>query len=242
MSQHDAIRRQPSPPKVFVTGGTGYLGRRVVRALLEMGARVTVLVRPESPLHTKLGHLIQDVGFVTGDAWKLGSLAGHARGHFCVVHLVGGRSTDPARGLTNRRLNYTSTRTVASMAMADGVQRFVYISNAGLPPWASEFSDSKHMAEEHLRRCGLDWLIVRAPRLVGGERRHTLLSFLMKPLRDVPLLDRLAPLPVGIAARGIARLALDPQAYRQIHYGPDLRRLGPPPPKPPQAPPPRPLH
>ncbi len=224
--------REPLPPQVFVTGGTGYLGRRVVRALLERQVRVTVLARPNSDYRAKLGVFADQVDVVIGDAWNLGSLSGRARGHFCVIHLVGGRGRDPGRGLTNRHLNYTSTRTVVAMAMGDGVRRFVYLSSAGLPPWMSEFSDSKHMAEEYLQRAGLDWLVIRAPRLVGGERRHTLLSFIMKPLRHVPLLNRLAPVPVGIAARGIAALALDPHAYRRVYYGLDLRRLGRPPKQP----------
>ena len=232
---------RPPRPQVFVTGGTGYLGRRVVRALLERQADVTVLVRPRTDYRAALGPFANQVDVVIGDACNLGSLNGRARGHFCVIHLVGGRGRDPVHGFTNRHLNYTSTRTVAAMAAGDGVKRFVYLSNAGLPPWLSDFSDSKNMAEKYLQRSGLAWLIIRAPRLVGGERRHTLLSYPMRVFRYVPLLDRLAPLLVGIAARGIAALALDPQAYYHIYYGPDLRRLGRPPaqprPAPPQLPP-----
>lgn len=235
--EYDVPKRQSPPPQVFVTGGTGYLGRRVIRALLERGAEVTALVRPNSDYEDRLGPFLAQIEIVVGDACNLGSLNGRARGHFCVIHLVGGRGTDPARGLTNRHLNYTSTRTVAAMAMGDGVRRFVYLSSAGLPPTLSDFSDSKREAEKYLLRCGLEWLIIRAPRLVGGERRHTLLSYIMKPFRYAPLLNRLAPLPVGIAARGIAALALNAQAYERFYYGPDLRRLGRPPAQAPQPPP-----
>ncbi len=237
---YEALRQ---PPRVFVTGGTGYLGRRVVHALLLQGARVTVLVHRTSTYQSALGRLLPHVHITEGDVWNLGSLLGKARGHVCVIHLMGGRGTDPARGLTHRHMNYTATHTITSMAANDGVQRFVYVSCVGLPPWLSEFSDSQYMAEMHLRAWGKSWLVVRAPKLVGGERRHNMLSFMMKPLRFVPLLNRLAAVPVGMAGWAIARLALDHTAYGRIYYGPDLRRLGKPtqpnrPAPPPQALPP----
>src|SRR5574337_356035 len=92
--------------RVFVTGGTGFLGYRVVRALLEQEAEVTVLIRPEG--EEKLGALQGRVHRVHGDVWNPASLRGRARGHAVVVHLVGGAKPDPARGLTFRHLNFVS--------------------------------------------------------------------------------------------------------------------------------------
>ncbi len=221
--------RPRTEQRVFVTGGAGYLGRRIVHALLVQGAAVTVLVRQGAPYKSKLGRLLPYVDIAEGDVWNLGSLSGQARGHTCVIHLVGGRGTNPSHGLTHTRMNLTSTRTVAAMASGDGVPRFVYVSCVGLPPWLDAYSDSRFMAEKHIRRRGMKWLIVRAPRLVGGERRHSILSFLQKPLRFVPFLWRLAPVPVGMAGWAIAQLALTRTAYGKIYYGPHLRRLGHPP-------------
>jgi uncharacterized protein YbjT (DUF2867 family) len=48
---------------VFVTGGTGYIGRRVIAALVERGHRVRALVRPASRLR-----LPQGCTSVVGDA------------------------------------------------------------------------------------------------------------------------------------------------------------------------------
>ncbi|MBN1286056.1 MAG: NAD(P)H-binding protein [Anaerolineae bacterium] len=215
-----------APPRIFVTGGTGYLGRRVVHALLAQGASVTVLARRGAPYQERLGPLLPYVHVVTGDVWNPASIAGQARGHAAVIHLVGGRGADPARGLTHRHMNYTAARSVIAMAAGDGVRRFVYVNCVGDPPQISAFSESQLMAEQHLKRQGMDWMIIRAPRLVGGERRHTLLSLSLKLLRFVPLWRRLTPVPVGMAGWAVAYLALDPTAYNRIYYGPALRRLG----------------
>src|SRR5258708_3645410 len=82
----DSRALQITPNKrVFVTGGTGFLGYRVVRALLEQGADVTVLVKPGS--EDKLGVLRGRVQYVEGDPWNPASLRGRSRGHAAVVHL-----------------------------------------------------------------------------------------------------------------------------------------------------------
>src|SRR4051794_35643742 len=101
--------------RIFVAGGTGFLGYRVVRALLEQSAEVTVLIKAGS--EEKLGALKGRVQVVQGDPWDPASLRGRSRGHAAVVHLVGGLKPNPARGLTFRHLNYISARNVAQMAV-----------------------------------------------------------------------------------------------------------------------------
>src|SRR5438874_1662479 len=131
-----------NPRRVFVTGGTGFLGFRVVRALLEQGAEVTVLLRPDSD--EKLGALRGRVQSVYGDVWNPASLRGQARGHNAVVHLVGGTKPDPARGLTFRHLNFVSARNVAQVAVSDGVPHLLLLSASAAPLGVSgAYIDSK---------------------------------------------------------------------------------------------------
>src|SRR5258708_5316419 len=79
--------RNTTNKRVFVTGGTGFLGYRVVRALLEQGADVTVLIKPGS--EDKLGVLRGRVQYVEGDAWNPASLRGRSRGHAARIPLLG---------------------------------------------------------------------------------------------------------------------------------------------------------
>lgn len=216
--------------RIFVTGGTSFLGLRVVAALIEQGADVTVLVRPEN--EDKLGALRRHVRLVSGNVWDRASLKGRSRGHGAVVHLVGNIHAQPERGLTFQQLNLVSARNAISMAVSDGVPYFVLLSAVAKPLGvSSEYIYSKREAEDYLRGSGLTWAIVRAPLLFDASQRRSAPFRLMSTIGGLPLvrvlIGRRAPLSVDIAARGIAKLALRDELPRsQRYYAGDLRRLG----------------
>jgi len=216
--------------RVFVTGGTSFIGLRVVAALVEAGADVTVLVRPEH--EDQLGGLRRHVRAAAGDVWNSASLKGRSRGHGTVIHLVGSIRAQPEKGLTFHQLNLVSARNAISMAVSDGVPFFVLLSAAGNPPGVSaEYIRSKREAEAYLRGSGLRWAIVRAPLLYERGQRGALLFGALSRLGALPLLGlitgRRAPLPVDVAARAIAQAALDEELPRdRVLYARRLRRLG----------------
>ncbi len=216
--------------KVFVTGGTGFIGRYVVMMLVEAGADVAVLVDPEQ--EEKLGALRRHVRIVSGDAWNSASLKGRARGYGAVVHLIGSVRAQPEKGLTFQQLNLVPARNVISMAVSDGVPYFVLLSAVARPAGVpGEYLRSKRDAEEYLRSSGLQWAIVRAPMVFDREQAGGAFFALLSRLGSLPLLriftGRRTPLPVDVIARGIARLALQEDVPRsQMVYAGQLRRLG----------------
>ena len=216
--------------KIFVTGGTSFVGLRVIAALVEAGADITVLVRPEN--EEKLGALRRHLRLVHGDVWNSASLKGRSRGHGVVIHLVGSMRAQPERGLTFHQLNLVSARNVIGMAVSDGVPYFVLLSAAHNPTGVSiEYLRSKRTAEEYLRNSGLRWTVVRAPLLFDREQRGGQFFALLSRIGSLPLLrvfvGRRAPLPVDIAARGIAQAALQAELPRsQTIYARHLRQWG----------------
>lgn len=213
--------------RVLVTGGGTFLGDHIAAALLAEGAEVTLLVRPGA--EDRLGALGQRARWFTADVWNPASLRGRGRGHGIVIHTVGSMTADPARGLTHNWLNFVSARNVANMCVSDGVGRIVLLSAARAPWINRHYLRAKREAEAYMSRVGLRATIIRAPvAYVRGQPRHPF-YWLMTLLGSTPIVSwfgfgRVAPLPIDMLARGVARIALEEKHARTIYYAADLRR------------------
>jgi uncharacterized protein YbjT (DUF2867 family) len=216
-----------SKKRILVTGGGTFLGNYIAAALLAEGAEVTLLLRPGA--EDKLGPLAQRTRWWLADIWNPASLRGRARQHSSVIHTVGSMSADPKQGLNHHWLNFVSARNVANMCVSDGCPHMVLLSAARAPWVNARYVQAKREAEDYLLRVGLRPTIIRAPlAYVRQQRRHPF-YVLMTVLGSVPPLSwlpfgRVAPLPVDILARGVARITLDPQPQKTIYYRRDLRR------------------
>jgi dihydroflavonol-4-reductase len=114
--------------KVLVTGGTGFIGSHVVRALVEEGASVRVLVRSSSDRRA-LADLPVEV--VTGDLADPRSLRAPLAGVEVLYHVAADYrlwAPDPA---VLYRVNVGGTRALLLAAAAAGVARVVYTSSVG---------------------------------------------------------------------------------------------------------------
>jgi uncharacterized protein YbjT (DUF2867 family) len=213
--------------RVLVTGGGTFLGDNIAAALLAEGAEVTLLVRPG--LEHNLGILGQRLRWGVADVWDPASLRGRARGHGIVIHTVGSMTANPEQGLTHHRLNFVSSRNVATMCVSDGVGHLLLMSSTRAPWVSRQYLRAKREAEQYLQRVGVKGTIIRAPlAYLRGARRSPFFEF-MTLLGSVPPLSwtvfgRIGPMPVDILARGVARIALDQQRTKTIYYASDLRR------------------
>ncbi len=213
---------------ILVTGGGTFLGDNIASALLAEGAKVSLLARPE--VEDTLGPLAQQTRWSTADVWSPASLRGKARNHSAVVHTVGSLSADPAQGLSHSRLNFVSARNVANMCVSDGVERMILISGASAPWISRAYIQAKRDAERYMQRLGLRATIVRAPLLYVSGRSRPLFYRAMSLFGVLPplswtFLNRIAPMPIDVLARGVAQLATGGDESRQVYYARDLRRL-----------------
>ena len=189
---------------ILVTGGGTFLGDNIASALLAEGAKVSLLVRPDS--EDKLGPLAQQTRWSTADVWSPASLRGKARNHAAVIHTVGSLSADPTQGLSHSRLNFVSARNVANMCVSDGVERMILISGTSAPWISRAYIHAKRDAERYMQRLGLRAAIVRAPLLyVPGRSRpffyRAMSLFGVLPPLSWLFLNRIAPMPVDVLAR-----------------------------------------
>src|SRR6266481_6215320 len=111
---------------VLVTGGSGFLGSAVVRALIARGSRVRAIVRSSSPPANLAG---LDCEVVTGDLTDRESLAAALRGVRSLFHVAADYrfwARDPSVIL---RVNVEGTRSLMGEALSAGVERIVYTSS-----------------------------------------------------------------------------------------------------------------
>jgi uncharacterized protein YbjT (DUF2867 family) len=193
---------------VFVTGGTGFVGRAVVGALLAHGHRVRCLVRPASAGKQPRRDGVEPVA---GDVTRPGGLAGAVRGADAVVHLVGIIRELPGRGITFERLHTGATENVLGATREAGVDRFLHMSALGTGPEArSRYHQTKWAAEEAVRASGLGWTIFRPSVIFGpGDGFVSLIAKLVRWFPIVPVIgdgrNRFQPVAVTDVAEGFAR-------------------------------------
>jgi NADH dehydrogenase len=168
---------------ILVTGGTGFVGQEVVKALLKLGYSVRLLVR--NPARAR--NVIRDprVELVEGDALKPETLPPAMVGVQSVIHLVG-IITETSK-VTYEQAHFEATRNVLTAAKAAGVTRWVQMSAIGTRSHASSrYHLTKWRAEEFVRQSGLDWTIFR-PSLIYGYNEHDRLLNMLRLTLSFPL-------------------------------------------------------
>jgi uncharacterized protein YbjT (DUF2867 family) len=194
--------------RVFVTGGTGFVGRAVIQALRAEGYAVRCLVRRGSERDLRGFGAIERV---EGDVMARQSLDEGIWGCDAVVHLVGIIHERPAIGSTFERVHVQGTQNVLDAAAAAGVRRYVHMSALGSRPGArSRYHQTKWAAEEAVRSSPLPWTIFRPSIIYGrGDEFVTMLRSMLERLTIVPVIgagrQRLQPVPVEQVAQAFAR-------------------------------------
>jgi NADH dehydrogenase len=194
--------------RVFVSGGTGFVGEHVCRALRERGHEVCLLA------HRRSRTVESGVEVFEGDIARLESFAVGVNGCDAVINLVGIIREFPVRGVTFDKLHVQATANMLEAARRGGVGRYLHMSALGTRATAvSAYHRTKWQAEESVRKSGLKWTIFR-PSLIFGPH-DAFINMLAAQLKLAPLMPvigdgnyRLQPIHADDVARCFA-LALE---------------------------------
>jgi NADH dehydrogenase len=219
----DILGAMQGARRVFVTGGTGFVGRAVIHALRAEGYAVRCLVRRGSERDLRGFGAIERV---EGDVMARQTLDDGISGCDTVVHLVGIIREQPAIGATFERVHVQGTQNVLDAAVDVGVRRVVHMSALGSRPGArSRYHRTKWAAEEAVRSSPIPWTIFRPSVIYGrGDQFITLLSSMLERLPVAPIIgsgrQRLQPVPVEQVAQGFGRaLALETTVKQTYDVG-----------------------
>jgi uncharacterized protein YbjT (DUF2867 family) len=151
---------------VFVTGGTGYMGRRLTSELLARGHRVRALVRSGSEKKLSAG-----AEAIAGDALDANSYKGSVPPCDTFVQLVGVAHPSPAKAAEFRAIDLVSGKAGVAAAAEAGVAHFVYVSVAQPSQMMKAYSAARSEVEGALRSSGMKCTILRPWYVLGPGHR-----------------------------------------------------------------------
>jgi nucleoside-diphosphate-sugar epimerase len=166
----------PLARRVFVTGGTGYIGRALLEALVTRGHTVTALVRPGGS-----SRLAPGVAYVVGDALDASTYVREIPPADTLVQLVGTPRPGPGKSAEYARVDLPAGLAAVEAAMGARVRHLVYVSVAQPAPVMRAYVTARASVESRIREaCARSWLtatILRPWYVLGpGHRWPQLLA------------------------------------------------------------------
>jgi uncharacterized protein YbjT (DUF2867 family) len=198
--------------RIVVAGGTGFIGREVVRRLLAAGHEVAATTR--DPQKDPFDGRVRLEQAFAGDAASLGKAF---TGADVVVHAIQFPNhpvEDPSKGRTYLEVDGKGTEVAVRTAKRVGVRRFVYVSGAGAGQGRPQsWFVAKDRAEAAIRESGLEHAILR-PSWIYGPRDRSMNKFVtfVRYLPVVPVIGdgrtHVDPIHVDDVGRALADAAV----------------------------------
>ena len=159
---------------ICVTGGTGYIGSRLIPLLTKRGHAVKAVVRAGSQ-----NKLTDDVSAVIADPLKENSYTEAIRGCDTFIHLIGVPHPSPAKAAQFRAIDLPSVKVAVKAAVDAGVRHFIYLSVAQPAPMMQAFIAVRAEGEALIRASGMKATFVRPWYVLGPGHRwaYALLPF-----------------------------------------------------------------
>lgn len=174
--------------KACVTGGTGFVGGHLIRALQRRGDTITCLVR-DLDRGSTLG---PDIRLVRGDLFDRPALVEACRGAEIIYHVAGRISAPSEAAFLAANRDGTASVLDAVAESAGTIRRFVYVSSIAAggptvpgspvdetrpPAPVTPYGRSKTAGEAVVRAGKVPWTIIRPPVVYGERDRETLTLF-----------------------------------------------------------------
>lgn len=187
--------------KVFVAGGTGYIGRNVIERLIKDGHKVRALVRKGSEVKLGTG---KNIDVINGDISDPASLHGTLDNCEAVVYIIGIIREFPSKGITFELAHVGGVRNIYERALRAGVKRWIQISANGVKPDTPDgYIRTKYRAEEFIKAQNINCTILR-PSIVFGNETGDITNFI------TTIKDILTRFPLIVPVIGNGKYKLQP--------------------------------
>jgi uncharacterized protein YbjT (DUF2867 family) len=201
------------PRRVFITGGTGYLGNNLIPLLLDRGHQVRALVRTNSK-----GKVPAGCEVVSGDPLDAKTYRQLVRPADTFIHLVGVPHPSPSKGTQFRAIDLVSAQEAITAAADLKVPHFVYLSVAHPAPMMKLYIEVRVECEALIRQRALNATILRPWYVLGPGHRWPYLLLPFYKLAELLPFTRASALRLGLVTIDQMVLSLV-QAVESPHEG-----------------------
>ena len=210
---------------VTVFGGSGFLGRYVVRQLASRGLFIRVIVRnPNEALFLKVYGKVGQIQLIGGDIKEELKIHEYIRGSSCVINCVA--TFFETRSQSFNALHIKAAENLAKVAKKEGVSQFIHISSLGASTESSsQLLRSKGAGEDAVLECFPNANIIRPSLIFGTEdtffNRFAKLSSLSPFIPVVGPETKFQPVYVDDVAKIITLLVETDQKKKYLELGGD---------------------
>jgi NADH dehydrogenase len=204
---------------VAIAGGTGFIGKVIIKKLVERGHHVIALVRPGSVLKinkfpgTETRYIYYD---------SPGQISKTLDGGEAIINLVG--IIRETKNITFDFAHHTVSQLLSKGAREAGIRRFLQMSALGVGRnIATGYFESKEAGEKSLKNTpDLDWTIFRPSIVFGPEDSFVnMFASMIRKAPFVPVIGdgqyRMQPVWVEDVAEGFAKCLEMPQTIGKTY-------------------------
>jgi NADH dehydrogenase len=223
--------------RVAITGGTGFLGRHLAKALVERGHEVVLIARGVDRRDPS-AYEIPNTRFFEADLSNVDDLVRVFGACGAVAHCAGINREIGKQ--TYQRVHVEGTQNVVVAARRAGVGKLIMLSFLrARPNCGSGYHESKWAAEEIVRASGLDYTIFKAGVIYGrgdhmldhlSHALHTfpvfaLVGFEDKPVRPLAVEDLAQVLVAALTEGRLSKQTVSILGPEQLNLGDAVRRV-----------------
>lgn len=213
---------------IFITGGTGYIGRRLIKALQQEGNyHIKALVRKQSAHKLPAG-----CEAITGNALDATSYQDKIPDRAVFIHLVGVPHPSPRKKESFREIDGVSVREAAIASSHAHVKHFVYVSVSQYPSnLMKDYQLVRGLGERLLKNTGIPCSFIRPWYVLGPGHWWPLvmspfywLAALFPPTREIAREQGLVTIDQMIATMVYA--VKNAPATTTVYTVPDIKLMG----------------
>tara|TARA_Y100001970_G_scaffold205843_1_gene250692 strand:- start:11202 stop:12128 length:927 start_codon:yes stop_codon:yes gene_type:complete len=151
--------------KVALFGSTGFVGKYILKSLINCEHDVYTLVRNGS--EKKLNRF-EKLNIINGEIFNNTALEQTLMNCSSVIYNIGIIRQFPSKGITYQKLHFDFAKQIIDKAVQYNVNHFILMSANGVKENGTGYQTMKYRAEQYLKNSGLNYTIFR-PSLIFGK-------------------------------------------------------------------------